>query len=77
MEAVRLNRGELMVFVNQLVALVASESKLLLNQEEQDKLAVAIVDEMIGLGPIEPLLNDPEITDILINGMEMEPPIRV
>ncbi len=68
MEAVRLNRGELTIFVNSLVALIASERKLLLNQEEQDKLAVAIVDEMIGLGPIEPLLNDPTVSDILING---------
>ena len=71
MEAVRLNKGELMVFVNQLVGLVASERKLLLNQVEQDKLAVSIVDEMVGLGPIEPLLNDPGISDILINGADM------
>ncbi len=68
MEAVRLNKGELTIFVNSLVALIAGERKLLLNQEEQDKLAVAIVDEMIGLGPIEPLLADPTVSDILING---------
>ena len=36
-----------------LVQLVASERKVLLNQDEQDQLAVTIVDEMIGLGPIE------------------------
>jgi pilus assembly protein CpaF len=71
MEAVRLSKGELMIFVNQLVALVASERKMLLNQEEQDKLAVTIVDEMVGLGPIEPLLNDPSVADILINGADM------
>jgi pilus assembly protein CpaF len=70
-QAVRLSKGELTIFVNQLVALVASERKLLLNQEEQDKLAVMIVDEMIGLGPLEPLLNDPTVSDILINGADM------
>jgi pilus assembly protein CpaF len=71
MEVVRLDRGELSIFVNSLVQLVASERKLLLNQDEQDKLAVTIVDEMIGLGPIEPLLQDPTVSDILINGADM------
>ncbi len=71
MEAVKLGKSELTGFVHQLVALVASEKKLLLNQEEQDKVAVAIVDEMVGLGPIEPLLSDPSVSDILINGADM------
>jgi pilus assembly protein CpaF len=70
-EAVRLNKGELGIFVNSLVQLVASERKVLLNQDEQDQLAVTIVDEMIGLGPIEPLLQDPTVSDILINGADM------
>ena len=71
LEAVRMNRGELMIFVNSLVSVIAGERKLLLNQDEQDKLAVDIVDEMIGLGPIEPLLNDSTVADILINGADM------
>jgi pilus assembly protein CpaF len=70
-EAVRLSKGELSIFVHSLVQLVASERKVLLNQDEQDKLAVTIVDEMIGLGPIEPLLQDPTVSDILINGADM------
>jgi pilus assembly protein CpaF len=71
MEVVHLDRGELSIFVNSLVQVVASERKLLLNQDEQDKLAVTIVDEMIGLGPIEPLLQDATVSDILINGADM------
>ena len=43
-------------------------SFLLLNQDEQDKLATMIVDEMVGLGPLEPLLADSTVADILING---------
>jgi pilus assembly protein CpaF len=70
LEAVRMNKAELTIFVNSLVALIAGERKLLLNQDEQDKLAVGIVDEMVGLGPIEPLLNDPSVADILINGAD-------
>ena len=70
-EAVRLSKSELTKFVNSLVGLVASERKLLLNQDEQDRLAVNIVNEMIGLGPIEPLLSDQTVSDILINGADM------
>jgi pilus assembly protein CpaF len=66
--AVRMNKRELMSVVHIMVALIGSERKLLLNQDEQDKLAVSIVDEMVGLGPIEPLLQDPNVSDILING---------
>ena len=66
--AVRMNKMELTSVVNIMVALIGSERKLLLNQDEQDKLAVSIVDEMVGLGPIEPLLQDPNVSDILING---------
>jgi hypothetical protein len=38
------------------------------NQMEQQILANQIVDDMLGLGPIEPLLHDEAITDIMING---------
>jgi pilus assembly protein CpaF len=40
----------------------------LMNQEERERLADEIIDETLGLGPIDPLLRDPTITDILING---------
>jgi pilus assembly protein CpaF len=40
----------------------------LMNQEERDRLIDEIIDEVLGLGPIDPLLRDPTITDILING---------
>ena len=69
--AVRLNKPELTAFVNSLVAEIANERKLLLNRTEQDALSRDIVDEMIGLGPIEPLLQDPAVADILVNGPHM------
>ncbi len=69
--AVRMNKQELTALVNGLVAEIANERKFLLNQQEQDALARDIVDEMIGLGPIEPLLHDPSVADILINGPYM------
>ncbi len=42
--------------------------QLPLNRAERDRLVDEILDEIMGLGPLEPLLADPTITDILING---------
>jgi pilus assembly protein CpaF len=39
-----------------------------LNQTERKQLVEAVLDELLGLGPLEPLLKDPTITDILVNG---------
>jgi pilus assembly protein CpaF len=71
MVAVRMSKPELMMFVNALVGEIANERKLLLNKAEQDAFARNIVDEMVGLGPIEPLLQDQTVSDILINGPDM------
>jgi pilus assembly protein CpaF len=38
-----------------------------LNQREQVQITDDVIDEMIGLGPLEPLLKDPSINDILVN----------
>ena len=39
-----------------------------LNNTERKALVSDVLDELLGLGPVEPLLKDPTITDILING---------
>ena len=59
-------RREIMGFVSEQVR----EERLALNVAELDSLVDDIVDEMVGLGPLEPLLKDPTISDILINGHE-------
>jgi len=66
--AVRMTKPELMTRVDQLVAEIANEQSLLLNQREQRSLASEIVDDMIGLGPLEVLLRDDMVADILVNG---------
>jgi pilus assembly protein CpaF len=66
--AVQLNRDELSSRVQQMVARIASDQRVPLNQLEQDTLAIQIVDEMVGLGPLEPLLRDSTVADILVNG---------
>jgi len=42
-----------------------------LNLNERRQLVSDVLDELLGLGPIEPLLKDPTITDILINGPQI------
>jgi pilus assembly protein CpaF len=49
--------------VNAVVATDASISPL-----ERDALVTGLIDELTGFGPIQPLLDDPEITEIMING---------
>jgi pilus assembly protein CpaF len=68
---IHMSRAELTGFVTSLVVEIARDENLLLNQSEQNELAIAIVNEMVGLGPIEPLLEDPSVSDILINGPRM------
>jgi pilus assembly protein CpaF len=41
---------------------------LLLSAEEREKIVNEVMDEAFGLGPLEPLMTDPEVSDILING---------
>jgi pilus assembly protein CpaF len=40
----------------------------LLSQNERQRLIDELVDETLGLGPLEPLMHDPTVSDILING---------
>jgi pilus assembly protein CpaF len=49
-----------------LEALVVGESTPM-NLQERDRLAQEVLDEVFGLGPLEPLLADPTIADILVN----------
>jgi pilus assembly protein CpaF len=48
-------------------ALLATEPEAL-NLDERDALIRQILDEIFGLGPLEPLMQDPEISDIIVNG---------
>ncbi|TIW36098.1 MAG: CpaF family protein, partial [Mesorhizobium sp.] len=64
----RLPRDEMRRQVHDFVSEKARGERLAVNVAELDALVDDIVDEMVGLGPLEPLLKDPTINDILING---------
>jgi pilus assembly protein CpaF len=64
----RMSRARLLSEVRLLVSVIATDEKVQLNELEEAALAVELTDDMVGLGPLEPLLQDDEITDILVNG---------
>ena len=64
----KLDQGELRRQVLSLVADFARAERLVYNSAELEQLGSSVYDEMVGLGPIEPLLKDDTIADILING---------
>jgi pilus assembly protein CpaF len=66
--AVSLPRKELVRQLEALVGELLVEHRLQLNRPEQADLVYQIVNDMLGLGPLEPLLEDDGITDIMING---------
>jgi pilus assembly protein CpaF len=64
----RIPRARLRGEVAELVSEIATEDRVQLNKVEETALAADLSDDMIGLGPLEPFLDDDEITDILANG---------
>jgi pilus assembly protein CpaF len=53
--------------IRSVVSSMVSASRLPLNQYERERLVQNLLDEMTGLGPLEPLLRDHGISDILVN----------
>jgi pilus assembly protein CpaF len=66
--AAKLDREELRGQIAELVGDILREQKLNLNQREQTGVVELLLDDMLGLGPLEPLLADESINDIMVNG---------
>ncbi len=66
--AVSLDPEELKRQVGEVVMEIIAELKLRLNRTEQQELLAVLINEMMGLGPLEPLLADDGVTDIMVNG---------
>ncbi len=54
--------------IERTVHILIDEEKLPLTAEERARVARDVLYETLGLGPLEPLLSDPQINDILVNG---------
>ena len=66
----KLPEETLRAHVQELVTQYVLAERLALNTQELGDFVSEILDEMTGLGPLEPLLKDPAVNDILINGHE-------
>ena len=58
----------LAIEVERLIADIATERRIQLNGREQRILASDLVHDMLGLGPLEALLEDDQVADIMVNG---------
>jgi pilus assembly protein CpaF len=64
-----LDRQDLIVQIRQVVENILREETydLPLNLNEREKIFTEVLDEVLGLGPLEPFLKDPTVSDILVN----------
>ena len=63
-----MSREQIEAEVGDIVLEELDKQRHALNHAERRKLVDDVLDELLGLGPLEPLLKDPTITDILVNG---------
>ncbi len=63
----RVNSNQARQAVMSIVKEIMSEQREPLSYEEQEKIEAELLDEVFGLGPLEPLLRDVKISDILVN----------
>ena len=66
----KVSESELKTEINNVVREELRNSELVLSRKELDRLCNELIDEVVGLGPLEPLLKDPSVTDILVNTHE-------
>jgi pilus assembly protein CpaF len=63
----RVNSAQARQAVSGIVKEIMADQRVPLNFDEQEKIHADLLDEVFGLGPLEPLLRDPKISDILVN----------
>jgi len=66
-----MSRAQVQSEIGDIVHEQLAQQKHALNQKERMQLVEDILDELLGLGPLEPLLKDETITDILVNGYNL------
>ena len=66
----RVNSTQARQAVSGVVKEIIAEQKVPLSMNEQQKIQSDLLDEVFGLGPLEPLLRDATISDVLVNGKD-------
>ncbi|MGZ3440445.1 MAG: CpaF family protein [Polyangia bacterium] len=62
------SRWERRVRVREAVARLLGEERLVVAPSEMSALVRDLADAIVGLGPLEPLLHDPTVTEVMVNG---------
>src|SRR5215813_927965 len=65
-----LNKESVRAQIGSVVERLVSEEGIPMTLAERERVIEEILDEVFGLGPLEPLLKDPSISDIMVNGFE-------
>jgi len=68
--ASKLSKDELEQHIEGLFNQLADRKRWLFSEQEQRNLISSLLDDMLGIGPIQVLLDDPSITDIMVNGAQ-------
>jgi pilus assembly protein CpaF len=63
----KLTREQVIEAIRKVVYDLLTQESAPLNFEEREELVRQVLDEIFGLGPLEPLIQDPEVSDILVN----------
>ena len=56
--------------IGRVVERLLADERVPMTTVEQDRIIEEVLDEVLGLGPLEPLLKEPSISDILVNGYD-------
>jgi pilus assembly protein CpaF len=56
--------------IGRVVERLLADERVPMTAAEQDRIIEEVLDEVLGLGPLEPLLKEPSISDILVNGFD-------
>ncbi len=67
----KLPRERIATEISQVVGDLLEQDRTALNRAERESLVADVLDELLGLGPLEPLLKDESVTDILVNGHDV------
>ncbi|MBJ7438905.1 MAG: CpaF family protein [Sphingopyxis sp.] len=67
----KMSRAQVEAEAGELISDILGRHQLALNARERRTMVADVLDELLGLGPLEPLLQDDTITDILVNGHDI------
>lgn len=62
------DRPALLIEMGRLIEKVVEQQNIYLNVQAQRQMADIMADEIVGFGPLRPLLEDDTVNDILVNG---------